>query len=73
MSVRRPLSPSVLARLFAGTIPPWGMRVFTYSREGDGLWTTREQIVEQFAAHHNICTAKCPAQRCPAQECVILV
>jgi hypothetical protein len=72
MSVRRRLSLSVLARRFAGTIPP-GTRVSTYSREGEGLWTTWEQIVEQFAAHHNICTAKCPAQRCPVQECVILV
>ena len=44
MSVRRRLSLSVLARRFAGTIPP-GTRVFTYSREGEGLWTTREQIV----------------------------
>jgi len=72
MSVRRRLSLSVLARRFAGTIPP-GTRVSTYSREGEGLWTTWEQMVEQFAAHHNICTAKSAAQRCPVQECVILV
>src|SRR5450759_2518674 len=72
MSVRRRLSPSVLARRVAGTIPP-GTRVSTYSRVGEGLWTTWEQMVEQFAAHHNICTAKSAAQRCPVQECVILV
>jgi hypothetical protein len=44
MSVRRRLSPSGPARRFAGTIPP-GTRLSTYSREGEGLWTTREQIV----------------------------
>jgi len=52
---------------------PLAARVSTYSRVGEGLWTTWEQMVEQFAAHHNICTAKSAAQRCPVQECVILV